>query len=399
MSVHWLQPLAWWGLGLLALPIVIHLLARHRSRRMRFPSLKFLPVARMAALRRRVLTDWPLLAVRLLILAVAVAASAAPVFVSDARREAWDRRVARAIVIASPPAGVGAGEIESIAAEEAGAGYVSEEFTALTVPDALADALRWLDKQPPAAREIVVVGDLREGALAAHDLARIPSYVGIRFLPVVSVDDRRVAEWRVVAEGSAAASTNYVVSVMPDMLRTQARYAAADGTTPPRIRVAAAAADQAHADAVLRAVLREGLVLGTSADRAVTIAFEGAPVPGLDQLAPPTQAWMRTALEQMPGVRGGELDGGLVVRTNVPVTDPRAAWLVSDVLAGAFDESRLNLEARRISAAALAAWSRPPAGAPPDVRPADEGDRRWFWGAALMLLALEHAMRRRRRAA
>jgi hypothetical protein len=396
VSVLWLQPLAWWGLGLLALPIVIHLLARHRSRRMRFPSLRFLPVARMAALRRRVLTDWPLLAVRLLILAVAVAASAAPVFVSDARREAWDRRVARAIIIASPAP---AGEIQSIAAEEADASYASEEFAALTVPDALGDALRWLDTQPPAAREIVVVGDLREGALAAHDLARIPSYVGIRFLPVVTVDDRRAVEWRVVADGSGAVSTNYVVSVMPDLARTRARYATADATTPPRIRVAAGAADQAHADAVLRAVLREGLVLGQSVDRAVTIAFAGAPLPSLDQLAPPTQAWMRTALEQMPEVRGGELDGGLVVRTNLPVTDPRSARLVSDVLAGTFEESRLNLEPRRISAAALAAWSRPPGGSPPDVLPADEGDRRWFWGAALVLIALEQVMRRRRRAA
>lgn len=399
MSVHWLQPLAWWGLGLLALPIVIHLLARHRSRLMRFPSLRFLPVARMAALRRRVITDWPLLVVRLVILAAAVAAAAAPVFVSDARREAWDRRVARAIVIAPPPEAERAEEIQSIAAEEAGAGYASEAFTAVTVPDALVDALRWLDTQPPAAREIVVVGDMREGALAAPDLAHIPSYVGIRFLPVVAVDDRRAVEWRVVADGNDAASTNYIVSVMPDMLRTHARHAAADGTPAPRIRVAAAAADQAHADAVLRAVLREGLVLGTSADRAVTVAFAGATVAGLDQLAPPTQAWMRTALERMPGVRGGELDGGLVVRSNLPVTDPRAARLVSDVLAGAFDETRLHLEPRRISAAALAAWSRPPGGSPPDVLPADEGDRRWFWGASLMWLALEHAIRRRRRAA
>ena len=394
MSVAWLQPFAWWGLGLLALPIVIHLLARHRSRRMRFPSLKFLPVGQMAALRRRVITEWPLLFVRLLILATAVAALASPVFVSDARREAWDRLVARALVITSHESD----EIQSIVAEEAGASYASAEFAAVTVPDALRDAQHWLAEQPPAAREIVVVGDVREGALSEHDLASIPSAVGVRFLPVVDVAERLAIEWRTVADNPEGTPGAYTVAVTPDVSRTLVRYEGGSGSVPEGIRVKAGEADQAYADAVLRAVLREGLVMGT-ADRAVTIAFAGAAVPGLDRLHVPTHAWMRTTLEQIPDVRGGELNGVLVVRSNLPVRDARTPELVSGVLRAAFAESRTELEPRRVSAATLAAWSRPHGGAPPDALPADEGDRVWLWGATLLLLALEHLIRRRRHVA
>ena len=395
MSVHWLQPLAWSGLGLLALPILIHLLARHRSRRLRFPSLKFLPVERMAALRRRVIADWPLLVVRLLILTAAVAALAAPVFVSDARREAWDRRVARAIVIASPETD----EIRSIAAEEALASYASAEFFAATIPDALRDAQRWLGEQAPAAREIVVVGELREGAVSEHDLAAVPPHVGLRFLPVVQVDEPQAVEWRTVADGPEETPTTYAVSVAPDATRTLVRYEIGSGMSPGRIRVEAAPADQPYADAVLRAVLREGLVFGSTTDRAVTIAFEGAPVPAEESLSAASEAWMRAALERIPDVRGGALDGVLVVRPNVSARDDRAPQIVSDVLRAAFDQSRVDLEPRRVSAATLARWSRPYGPSPPGALPADEGDRRWFWGAALLLLALEHAIRRRPRAA
>ncbi len=395
MSVHWLQPLAWWGLGLLAVPIAIHLLARHRSRRLRFPSLKFLPVEQMAALRRRVLTNWPLLVVRMLVLAAAVAALASPVVVSDARRQSWDQRVARAIVVASAETD----ETLSIAVDEARASYASARFSAVTVPDALRDAQHWLGSQPPAAREIVVVGDLREGALTAHDLASIPPHVGLRFLPVVSGDEQRSVEWQTVGESSEGALRSHVVDVTPEVSRTLVDYGTESDDLPASIRVAAATADQPYADALLRAVLRDGIVIGSQGDRAVTVAFEGAALPGHTRLTAPTQAWMRSTLEQAPDVSGGELDGVLVVRPHVAVRDTRAPGIVADVLRAAFAESRVPFESRRISADTLAAWSRPHGPSPADVRPADEGDRRWFWGAALLLLACEQVMRRRSRAA
>jgi hypothetical protein len=392
VSVHWLQPLAWWGLGLVALPILIHLLARHRSRRVLFPSLKFLPVEPMAALRRRVVTDWPLLVVRVLIVAAAVAALASPVVVSSARRAAWDRRVARAMVVTSPATD----ENRAIASEEARASYASAEFGAAAVPDAVREARLWLAKQAPAAREIVVVGDLREGMLSEHDLTSIPSSVGLRFLPVVAADDSRRSQWRAVADSPEETPTTYGVSVTPDVSRTLVRHERESGTAVERIRVEAGPADQPYADAVLRAVLREGVMLGSTTDRMVTIAFEGASLARRNDLNAPTAAWMLATLEQTPSVRGGESDGALIVLPTVSVRDARAPRLVAEVLRTAFAESRAALEPRRVSAATLAAWSRPPGPSPPDAVPADEGDRRWFWGGALLLLALEHVMRRRR---
>jgi hypothetical protein len=395
MAVHWLQPLAWWGLGLLALPIVIHLLARHRSRRLRFPSLKFLPVAQMAALRRRVLTDWPLLVVRLLILGAAVAAFASPVFLSDARRQSWDQRVARAIVVASPETD----DIRLIVADEVQSGFASAEFTAATVPDALRDARRWLTTQPPAAREIVVVGDLRDDALTDHDLASVPPDVGLRFLPVASQEAPVAVEWQTVAETVDGAPGSSRVRVTPDATRTVAEYGEETASLPASIRILAAPNDQPYADALRRAVLREGLVLGSHTGRVVTVAFEGAVLPGEDRLAPPTHEWMRVALEQIPNARGGEIDGVLVVKPNVLVRDARAPHIVAEVLRAAFAESRVMLESRRITADTLAEWSRPYGASPANVLPADEGDRRWLWGGVLLLLALEHVLRRRPRAA
>ena len=395
MSVYWLQPLAWWGLALLSLPILIHLLARHRSQRLRFPSLKFLPVEQMAALRRRVVTNWPLLVVRLLILAAAVAAFAAPVFVSDGRRQAWDQRVARAIVVVSQPTD----EIRSIAAEEARNSYASAEFSAGTVPDAVREARRWLGAQAPAAREIVMVGDLLEGALAAQDLAAIPPQVGLRFLPVVDRARPRAVEWRTVADSPEGTLGARSVVVTPDPSQTEVRYETVSDEVPTSIRVVAAAADQGYANAVLRAVWRDGIVLGSNAGRAMTIVFEGAALPGMDQLDTPSEPWMRAVLEQLPDVRGGALNGILVVKPKASVRDARAPQLVAEVLRAAFAESRVPLESRRVSVDTLAAWSRPHGPSPADRQPADEGDRRWFWTAALLMLALEHVLRRRPRAA
>ena len=98
MRVVWLQPWAWAGLAALAAPILIHLLARHRQRELLFPTLRFVRATQLAALKRRVIADVPLLVVRLLILTAAIAALAAPVFVSAARQRTWAARTARAIV-------------------------------------------------------------------------------------------------------------------------------------------------------------------------------------------------------------------------------------------------------------------------------------------------------------
>ena len=74
MSVNWITPAALIGLLLVALPIVVHLLARHQARMLAYPSLRFLQETQLAALRRRSIQDAALLACRVAIIAIAAIA-------------------------------------------------------------------------------------------------------------------------------------------------------------------------------------------------------------------------------------------------------------------------------------------------------------------------------------
>ena len=72
----WLNPLGVFALAALAAPILIHILVQRRAERFPFPTLRFLQPTRLAAIRRHLLEDLPLLAVRAALLAAAVAALA-----------------------------------------------------------------------------------------------------------------------------------------------------------------------------------------------------------------------------------------------------------------------------------------------------------------------------------
>jgi integral membrane sensor domain MASE1 len=97
--VIWLNPLALVALAAVSAPVLIHLLVQRRAERFPFPTLRFLRPTRLAAIRRHVLEDIPLLLVRAAILAAAVSALAGPLLVTAARRHAWDRRLVRAVVV------------------------------------------------------------------------------------------------------------------------------------------------------------------------------------------------------------------------------------------------------------------------------------------------------------
>src|SRR5471030_2938240 len=94
----WLNPFALFALATVVAPILIHILIQRRAERFPFPTLRFLQPTRLAAIRRHVLEDAVLLAVRVALLAAAAAALAGPLFVTAARRQAWERRVVRAVV-------------------------------------------------------------------------------------------------------------------------------------------------------------------------------------------------------------------------------------------------------------------------------------------------------------
>jgi hypothetical protein len=398
VSLFWLVPVAWAGLALAALPVLIHLLARHRSRRVLLPSLRFLPSSQLAALRRRAVADWPLLLVRIAIVAAAVAAAAAPVFVSAARQRAWSGRIARAIVLTYDSA-----SLDAIANGEASGAFTARSFPAAnsTLPDAIREARDWLRAQAPASRELVIAGDIRERSLVARDLDILEPHVGIRFLPLPAAADPPL-RLEAIAETPAGGVGFFRVAVDADARQTSAAYTLEPHATLPQIRVAADPASQGHADALLRAVLREGVIAGSTVDRALTVVFDGGNAPddrpaGTADTAGQPPSWQRAVLGQNPEVRAIRSGDALVVRAEVKATDASAADLLARIVRAAYADHLDTKEPRLVDAARLASWSRPAAGAPPDARPANEGDHRWLWAAALLLMGLEHLIRRRPR--
>src|SRR3954463_16414984 len=85
------------GLAALAVPVVLHLRHREKDKPQIFPSLMFLEQLPIRTAERRRITDWPLLLLRALALALLVLAFARPVFSRQAVAERANR--VRAVVV------------------------------------------------------------------------------------------------------------------------------------------------------------------------------------------------------------------------------------------------------------------------------------------------------------
>jgi hypothetical protein len=311
----------------------------------------------LAALRRRSIQDTALLICRVAVIATAALALAGPVFQTPARTAGHAKRTSRAIVT------LDSGDRSAIATAAQGA-LTSATFTRSTVADALADAIRWLDRQPPSAREIVVIGALRRGAIDDSDLAVVPPQIGLRFVPVA---ESPLAEQAMsILARRAGALTRIDRRLRLDAEATRVGEAGSAPVPVDLVTIAAAPQDADLAAAALRAALDAG-VPWTDFERRIVIVWDGAPQP-----SPPVSAQ--------------------VVRMPVPSPPASAADAVREVLAGV---SRPGLkEPVAISAEQLSRWTRAPGTPSPDAPLSDEGDRRWLWAAALALLALEWRLRR-----
>jgi hypothetical protein len=400
MTVQWLDPAAWWGLAALAVPILIHLLVRQDSRRLLFPSLRFLRTTAVASWRRKFVSDWPLLLVRLAILALAVAALAGPLALTPGRLAQWQQRMARAIVVSSnvdsPGATVSLGQI--VRSERESSAFAATFVARPLVADALRDASAWLEAQPPAGREVVIVSEARNGAITAGDLAVVPENVGVRFSVLPIPPPAAPMVMTAVAEDGDDATAAYRIDVTAGNGATSATYQRV-GSAESWLAVQAPAADRRHAEAARAAALAEGLVNDAPGERRVTVVFSG---PGVlqagDLAAPAADSWMRGALDRLPGLAAGERQGRLIVLAGVPATDPGAVNLLADVARIALTASRVDREPLAIAPERLAEWTRPPGPIAETAVPRDEGDRRWLWGVVLALLAVEHVLRRGRNA-
>lgn len=336
MGIVFLQPWTWLLAAAVSLPIVIHLLARDRSRQVVFPTTRFLEAAKLSAVTRRALQDWPLMAVRIAVVLLAVAALAGPVIVTPGREAAWVARVARAVILHDRTAAP---------EDELRTAAVGQTFARDRLHDAVHDAMRWLAEQSQAAREIVVLSAFRRGAVGAADFVDVPPSVGVRLIRTTiaePVREREVTRLQLRESGVMRVTERLALNA----LDTEAREIEAERLDRTPISVTADPAEQARADAALRAVLRRGLRL---------------PPAGL--LQPLTVAWP------------GDVD--------------RLAALIEARLATPLDEWEPEL----MTDAELAALARP-VHAPGGPTPEDMGDRRTLWALVLLLLGLETWMRR-----
>jgi len=386
MSLLWFAPIAFAGLALLVVPVVIHLLTRREQQPVPFPSLRFLRTARLPALTRRLVDDWPLLLMRLGIVAAAVLALAGPLLVTDTRRGAWSERIVRAVV-ATPG-------IEA-PAEELASAFGVATFTADVerLANTLSAAVAWLETQPPAQREIVVVGDLRASMLNAADFMLVPSHIGVRFL--LKASNNRVREVTLpmlvrTADGAANAELQLRLDDDRTYLRGSRPVAGESGEP---LQVRALPAEQPVADAALRAVLREGVVLDARRERRVTVAWRGADVSDLMSIREAVPAWVNAIVEEL-AYPARFVHGTLLVQVDTAADDDSAAVVLESIARAAFNNAHAALEPRVVADADLQAWTRPPGDVPRSARPEDEGDHRAVWAVALALMCLEQIYRR-----
>jgi hypothetical protein len=443
----WLNPLALFALAVIAAPILIHILVQRRAERFSFPTLRFLQPTRLAAIRRHLLEDAMVLAVRAAILAAAVAALAAPLIVTAARRQAWERRIVRAIVedddvaAASAPEALRRGPAprsESAGSQpESPPPYRMQQFTAASLQDGIRRAVAWLDTAPPARRELLVFSTFAIGSITEADVEAIPTSIGIRF-------ERRgeLPQTRTISDGRVISSESFALRLVAREVTfagalTRVREVATSDAPAWAIDVVHAPDAKAAVDAAKAAVLgqrvwmplpdrRVRLVIGTSAGIASVLA----------DVAAMSQPWMADAIARI--ARDGDLNaagarvaaglsdarfmaapwhtvtsaadgrplaiaagspGRLIVVSAASASDlvtPLLMRSIANAVAGVPNLQRA--EVVPISDRLLREWSRP-AGVPaaPRIDALEQGredDRRWFWLAALCLLAIEMWVRR-----
>jgi hypothetical protein len=449
--IAWQNALAFWALPVAAIPILIHLLRLHRADRVPFPSLRFVRPSHTAAVRLRVPSDVLLLVVRIGVLALAVAALARPILITDPRLAAWDAMTARAVVVdvsesmQEPGADAVAparGAAESAEAELSTAAY-GRRFESRRLEDGLARAVAWLASVPPARREVVLLSDFQRGTLDEALVRAVPKAVGLRFVQV----GKRVTTRRI--DGSALLGTESVAARMQSIdLTTESTAVTASPSTLPisGLRVIddprTAESRRRAIERLLRAVAAAGAP-ASSKEEPLAIRFVDKgewepPIP----IGPVRAGWMlRTVLRaredadmsavarQIDAQSIGSMPVGARDELRAIVARDRngrpLAWAASagpelllDIAAApdslfAAAVVRAALTARRappdyaereiaqIDSSTLDAWSRPPAPVSLDLdsnglwRNADSTDARWCWLAAIVLVGLEQWLRAR----
>ena len=428
----WLNPAAWIGLTALAVPILIHILLHRRAERLPFPSLRFLQQTRLASIRRHVLEDVALLAIRAAILAAAVAALAGPLLVTPTRRQAWNARVVQAIVLDE----VG----RPFSPLRQPRPFLSQTFETRSLPDGLHRALAWLDNVPPARRELVIVGPLALGSVTAEDVGAVPAGIGIRFERTGTLPEERTVDGGEVLGGVELRVRRRArrQSVMLNRDRTSVTETDGFDLRSLPLEIVASVAARPTVDAALAAVLSQRVWAPAADRRGRFVLIEASTDPAaIADAKPVTDSWAADAIASIgrdhelqtaaADVPTGFTDPRFTIapwRPLLPASDGRplaaaASSLSGLILVSAAEPSRLvtplllralvnglgatpDLRAAEVLAipdTRLQAWTRPAAPvAAPRIDRVEQDDRRGLWALVLALLALEAWVRQTRTA-
>jgi len=432
--IGWLNPAALWALPLAAAPVLIHLLRTHHATRVAFPSLRFVPRSRMAAVRMRLPSDVALMFVRVAIVALSIVALAGPIVLTAARTAAWNSRTARAVVVDTSDS-MGVPDATGVPPERAAAEAAAAELASATygvrleardLRQGMARASAWLAASPPARREVVVISDFQRGGLTRTTTVSMDGGVGVRFVPIGRRAETSSFEGaRVLGAGDAAAREQTIeatanttaVAVRPSV----------SGEAPGLRLIGPPGAERELAR--LRRVLALAGTFASAADQPIAVQLDGgtaeaspAPIPPgwmlgtvLRLLNDPASASPGATVQSGPAgvptpwltlasnprgealVRAAASGAELLVDVKAPVDSLFAAEVVRAVLnaridPGTYDEH----EIARVDEALLVGLSRPPGPVTLEAwRTSEASDTRWAWLAALTLLGVEQWLRGR----
>lgn len=346
--IAWLNPAALVTLAAVALPFVVHLLLRHRATPVVVASVRFITTTREAAVRIRRPSDPVLLLLRILIIACAAVALAAPALVTASRRSAWADRSIRAVVV-DTSASVDARLAGEAAAAESTGAFALRRFEDAEIASATSRAAAWLREAPPGRQELVLVSDFQHGAVSPAAFSELPAEAGIRTVAV----PLRVRPAMDVDGGAVQVGAR----------RYDQRITLESRTTSYSLRE-------------MRGSAGTGFLNGASTSPALEKLARIVGAAGL--FIPPT--------------------GPVSFASTSPPDSLEAATELHRLLSARGDLARLvEIEPLSIAPDIVKSWNRDPR--PPSSngsRRMTDSDARWFWLAAIGLLGIETLIRRDR---
>lgn len=446
--MSWGNPWAWLAVAALTVPPLIHMLGRREAKKLPFPTLRFLEPSRLQPVRRTRIQDLALLAIRVGVLLVAVAALAQPRF-GTSRDSRSANALARVVIVDTsasmlrPVSGAGDAvaatgeaaaevarrEAQRIGGEAAAAVYVETATPALE----LAGAMAWLDVKPGRG-EIVVLSDFQSGTIDAAALATVAPEIGID-LRRIAVDaaaspvrmTSRTGEIEAVASAlQTAAGTDVEWAFRPappmmlgglSLLSAEADAGAARDAVTAAWRVMADVRfDAGRPVAVVyagydgraalfrdahtpRAPWMAETIRRVHVDALIASAAEAEPITEPDDAMSPASPFVRIGGPATGVIAAGAVIDGrdhLVFFTNASPASLMSAALIGSI-GRAWTGSRrvTELDPEVLADSTLASWRRAPTARTTAATDDAESDAPWFWLVALALLAVEALYRRR----